>query len=193
MKKLALTTLACVTAVCVLAQGTVNFANLGVGLNAPLYLDGVAKATGPAWEALLMGGPSAGSLAQYGSIAVFLTGGGAGYFTGGAATITTVAPGATGFFQVIAWDSTLGGTTTGATEPEAFAYWQAGHGGVWRPSYVFNVVTGGYGIPPSPPATLIGLSWVVIPEPSALTLATLGGACLLTRHRRPPISLDKAS
>lgn len=168
---------ACLPASSVLAQGTVNFANAGVGLNAPVILsDGVTKATGPAWRALLAAGPSANNLAFVSLPATLLTGVAAGYFNGGVVTIPTVLPGGTAYCQAFAWDSTLGGTTTDASELAAFYYCLVTGADVWRGSLPFTVATGGYGIPPFPPSTLVGLAWTVpLPEPSLGALTGVAG------------------
>ena len=72
------------------AQGTINFANAGAGLNAPVFqLDGVTKLSGATYQAQLLAGPNAGALAVVGSATPFLTGGGAGYFNGGAITVNS--------------------------------------------------------------------------------------------------------
>src|SRR6266478_5147988 len=67
MKKLIATTLAStLVGLAAYAQGTVNFANLGVGLNAPVTLaDGTTKA-GSAYMAQLVAGNSASTLAPVG-------------------------------------------------------------------------------------------------------------------------------
>lgn len=189
MKKLIATTLlAVVPGLMAFAQGTVTFANAGVGLNAPVFhSDGTTKLAATTYEAILMGGATAGALAQYGSTASFIGAGAPGYFNGGAATISTVAPGSTGFFQVIVWDSTLGNTTTGATEAEAVAYAAAGHGDVIGFSTIFQNTTGGVGSPATPPATLTGLtsfSLNPVPEPATFALAGLGAAAALIFRRR---------
>lgn len=143
-----------------LAQGTVNFANFGVGINAPVFLcDGTTKATWP-YMAQLYAGPSPAELEAVGSPATFLTGGGAGYFSGGYVSIPTVPPGGTAWVRVVVWDSTAGGTITNATPQQAFEHMAAtGGSDGWRQSGCFSVVTGGYGYPPTPPASLVGLSF----------------------------------
>ena len=194
MKRLILITVACLAPSSVLPQGTVDFRNLnpGAGLNAPVYMwDMATKPAGANYHAVLMAGPTSSTLSIVGSPTSLLTGAGAGYFLGGTVAISGVAPGGVAFCEVIAWDTTLGGTTTGATEAEAFAYWQAGHGNVWFPSnwdygymHPFQVVTGNpYTTPPGPPAPLVGLQWVYTPEPSSLGLAGLAAAVVLIFRR----------
>jgi len=168
------------------AQGTVQFANLNVaaGVNAPVYhADGIRRVSGPAWLTELMAGPNSTSLAQIANT-TFLTGGGAGYFDGGSQAIATVPGGGTAWIQLDIWDSTLGGTTTGATLAQAQA---SGLYDVWVQTGVFSEITGDpNAIPATPPAPLTGLgtSSIFVPEPSALSLAGLGLAGLLLFRRR---------
>ena len=200
MKKLITTTLACtVIGLGAYAQGTLNFANInGTAVNAPIHLmDGTTKVTGSQYIAALLAGPSAGALAQI-ATSPFLTGGGAGYFTGGSAAVPTVAGGGTAFIQVDVWDTTLGGTTTGATDAQAKAYWLAGHGNVWGASSFnyatdsgtpFSVVTANPSSnPPGTPSPLVGLTSFSlappVPEPSTFALAGLGAAALMIFRRR---------
>ena len=72
------------------AQGTVNFANFGVGLNAPVYYrDGTTKVAGNAITAELLAG-SSHSLLQTVATTGFLTGAAAGYFQGGVVTLNFI-------------------------------------------------------------------------------------------------------
>src|SRR5579859_7229921 len=172
MKKLIATAVVSgLASLAVLAQGTVNFVNLNTasGVNAPVFQsDGATKLSGSPWVAQLLYSASAGgTYTAVGSPATFLSGGGAGYFSGGTLTLTGIAGGATAWLEVVAWDSTLGGTTTGASEAQAFSYWQAGHGNVFGESGMnyntmvetpFSVTTGNpAGSPPTTPANLVGL------------------------------------
>lgn len=166
------------------AQGTVGFLNINAaaGVNAPVYLsDQTTKLTGPAWMAGLWAGPTSTTLAQI-ATTTFLTGSGAGYFQGGVQSIPTVPGGGTAWIRVTAWDSTLNGTTTGATWPQALAspFNCCGESGL------FTVVTGDpTASPPGLPAPLVGLhSFAIFPEPSALSLSGLGLAALLLFRRR---------
>ncbi|HWV98112.1 MAG TPA: PEP-CTERM sorting domain-containing protein [Candidatus Acidoferrum sp.] len=181
------------------AQGTVNFVNLSGApqLNVPVFwIDGVTKLSGAVWQAGLVAGPSSTSLAQVAS-APFFTGGGAGYFSGGVVAIPTVAGGATAFIDLTVWDTTLGGTTTGASASQALAYALADHAGVFAVtgydyatgSFIpFSLTTGDpNGSPPTSAASLpqqsFNLVWIV-PEPSTLSLTGLGLAALMLRRRR---------
>lgn len=178
--------LACLGAGSALGQGYVNFSNIhGTDLNVPLYLwDGITKASGPAYMAALYAGPTRTSLACWAST-TFRSGGGAGYFLGGTVSISTVPGGGVAYCLVDWWDSTLGGTTTGATEAQAYHYFQAtGAGCVWGESncgHPFAVVTGNpNAAPPTVPGALVGLVW--IPEPTPLALVTLGVLVLVRRR-----------
>lgn len=181
------------------AQGTINFINFnaGAGLNAPVYLsDGATRVSGPNYAAQLMAGPSPGSMMLVGSPTPFLTGGGAGYFSGGIVSVPTVPGGGTAYVTVVAWDTTLGGTTTGATPDEAFAYKQSGHGNIWAESGVdrygvvhpFTAITGDpLGNPPTAPGLLVGLQsfcFDPIPEPTVTALVLLGGCMLMLFRNR---------
>ena len=174
-----------------LAQGTINFSNYnpGAGIDAPVFhADGTTKVSGPNYMAGLYAGPTPQSLSLWATTA-FLSGGAAGYFNGGGVSIPTVAGGAVAYCELVYWDSTLGGTTTGATDVQAFAYMQSGlgHADIWGATpydYVrgiempFGVVTGDPSVtPPGTPAPLVGLQpftfdW--IPEPTPLALLALG-------------------
>lgn len=186
----------------VLAQGTISFVNLnaGSGVNAPVFqMDGATKLVGPNYVAQLFYSATAGgTMTAVGSPVAFLTGGGAGYFNGGTITLPGIAGGATAYLMVAAWDSTLAGTTTGATEAAAFAYWQGNHGNVWGASgYNYNtltetpfaVVTGNpTATPPGTPANLVGLTSFSlagpVPEPTTMALLGLGAAGVLMFRRR---------
>ena len=198
MKKLITTTLACtVVGLGAFAQGTLNFANInGTAVNAPVTLmDGTTKVTGSQYTVALLAGPSAGSLAQVATTSFISSG---GYFLGGTVTVPTVAGGSAAWIQIDVWDSTLGGTTTGATDAQAKAYWLAGHGNVWGASAFnyandsgtpFSVTTANPNSnPPGTPSPLVGLTAfslaAPVPEPSTFALAGLGAAALMIFRRR---------
>ena len=179
MRKFILTATTALLSLNVYSQGTVLFANFASGgLNAPVFLsDNVTKASGPAWMAILLAGPTPSNLAQI-ATTPFLSGSGAGYFFGGAQTLTTVMPGATAYCQVGFWDSTLNGTTSGATFQQAMT---SGVPNVWGQSIAFPVQTGGVGTPASSPGLLLGL---MVPEPSLSTLLGLGATMMIISRRR---------
>jgi len=178
MKKLTATLLATtLVGLAAFAQGTVNFVNLGAGLNAPVFLsDGTTKVGTTGFTAELMAGTSAANLASV-ATANFVA---AGYFQGSPATvaIATVTPGTAAFLQVRVFSTASGSFAAAQT---------ANLANTWGQSGVFSVVTGGAGSPPTTPAPLTGLtsfSLNVIPEPSSLALAGLGAAALLVFRRR---------
>jgi len=159
------------------AQGTVNFFNVGAGVNAPIFnSDGVTKLAGAQFMAELLAGPIGGSLAPVGAATTFLTGANAGYFAGGVVSVPGVAGGSPAQFQVRAWD-----TTVGATYAAVLA---AGRG--YGSSTIFQTATGGAGSPPSSPTALVGLTSfsLVVPEPSTIALGIIGGLALLLRRRK---------
>jgi len=166
------------------AQGTVNFANAGAGLNAPVYIDTISGAlAGTGYMAQLLLDQS-GSLVAVGNPANFIGSAAPGYFNGGVITVNLVAPGAIGTFQVLAWDSSTGIATYAA----AVTAVNSGliHGGYSNP---VTIATGGVGIPPSAPAALVGLqpwSMYTIPEPPTALLGLLGAGALMLRHTLAP-------
>ena len=132
--------------------GVVNFRNkfLLKQIDAPVFdVDGVTGLAGDAYLAQLFSGPSASELIPVGSPVPFYTGTGAGYWnpgTNSARTLPNVAPGATAFIQVRAWEAAAGLT-----------YEKAVESGNYGSSRIITVVTGGGGVPPSLPADLVGL------------------------------------
>ena len=191
MKKLIATTLAStLVGIVAYAQGTVNFANLGVGLNAPVTLTDGTKAGG-SYMAQLLAGATATSLAPVGSPTAFLAAA-PGYFNGGVQTIPGVAGGANGFFAIQVWNSTsFSSFATAKAANTANSWGESGYNyttGILTP---FQNVTGGVGSPATPPATLTGLTPFalspgggVVPEPSTFALAGLGAAALMFFRRR---------
>jgi len=180
MKKLTATLLATtLVSLAAFAQGTVNFVNLGAGLNAPVFMsDGTTKVGTTGFTAELLAGTSAGTLASV-ATANFVAG---GYFQGSPATVAigSVAPGATAFLQVRVFSASSGSFAAAQT---------ANLANTWGQSGVFSVVTGGAGSPPTTPSPLAGLTSFnlnsgVVPEPSSLALAGLGAAALLVFRRR---------
>ncbi|MBI5384903.1 MAG: immunoglobulin domain-containing protein [Verrucomicrobia bacterium] len=128
--------------------GAVNFANIFGPVRAPVYdVDGTTKLEGAAYLAQLYAGTNAETLAPVGAAVPFRTGSGAGLFTGGIRFIAAVPPGGMATVQVRAWESVAGPTFEQARAAN-------GKAGV---SDTFTVRTGG-GIPPVPPAWLLGLS-----------------------------------
>lgn len=175
-------------AAAVLGQGTVWFSNYAGDVDAPvLFLASTNRVGGSNYVAQLYAGLTPTTLVPVGSPARFWSGIAAGYFDGGVITIPFVAHGGTVYCEVHAWDTTLGGTTTGATEAQAFDYSVLGHNYIWGSSAYgltsydpvrppFPVVTGDpLATPPSLPGVLSGLQsftlGVPVPEPSVWGLA----------------------
>lgn len=165
MKKVLLAALCVAATLSASAQGTVSFANVGGGVNAPVTGPDGLLGAGFTAQLQLADGTNVGDPAN------FLAN---GLFSGGARTIDGVAGGSTADLQVAV--SNADGSITGT-------------------SGVFTVTLGGGGTPPAPPAALSGLTAFTvaggggggvdpIPEPSTIVLALLGGAALLLRRRK---------
>ena len=142
-------------------QGTVNFANIGGGVNAPV--------TGPDGSLLGAGFTAQLQLADgtnIGDPAPFLAN---GLFSGGSRTVPGVAGGSQATLQVFI--SNADGSISGTSEQVAVT--------LANPNAVPV---------PETPALLTGLMAfgpsVTIPEPSSLALVILGGAVLFFRRRK---------
>jgi hypothetical protein len=197
MKKIIATTLTtALLGLAAHAQGTVNFANVGsaggASLNAPDFLnDGVTK-LGANFSASLLVGTSANSLTAVATHAYSN-----GYVVGGTTVLAGMPAGTPVWVAIEAWDTTLGGTTTGASFAAAVAYGAAGHGNVWGYSGAvgFNASATPFQVtpadpsasPPGTPSLLVGLnsfSLNPVPEPTTFALAGLGAAAALIFRRR---------
>jgi len=160
MKKLLLAALCVAATLSASAQGTVSFANVGGGVNAPVSGPDGLLGAGFSAQLQLADGTNVGAPAP------FLAN---GLFSGGSRTIDGVASGASADLQVAVLD---------------------GSGAVVGTSNSFAVTLGGGGVPPAPPSSLGGLTAFTvggapaIPEPSTIVLAILGGAALLLRRRK---------
>jgi len=190
MKKAIVLVLSLFAALGAYAQGTVIFQNsaaklitnavtslpalAGAGFNAQLYL-ATSFTTQPGredWAAYTAGstvvnlGPAAGRVS--------------------AGTITVPAAGGVpGWFQIRAWEASLG-----ATWDTAYNTWSTGAGGagVLGYSVPFLHTTGNpTGIPPVAASALTempGFTMVPVPEPSVIALGALGLAAVLWRRRK---------
>jgi hypothetical protein len=165
-------------------QGTILFANVGTGLNAPIFDEnGTTRLAGTGFSVELLAGATAGSLQPIsGAITSFLTGGSAGYFNNGgvAVALPGLAPGSQPFFQIRAWNN-AGGTITSyaaATSSGQSAIFQ-----LQSPSVLGDPSAQ----PPIPAQSMRGLTsfnLVPVPEPSTLVLGALGVAALFLRRRK---------
>jgi hypothetical protein len=203
--------LVCFASAKVLAQGTLNFANVGGGVNAPvtnlpIYFPNPGS---PGWQVAGPFAPASGSafLAQLyvgpfgttdwsllttngvsGAPAPFLTGNAAGYFTGNTRTIS--------------------GYPGGSTITAQVRVWHAPGGASWEQAGVYNrgesvLIQVTLAAPPSVPSSLIGLqpvylyNVVSVPEPSAIMLLGLALSSLFfwpklrrrnDRSKKDPVS-----
>ena len=179
---------------CAYGQGTVSFKNyFGNASTDPAvwYANFTGKVQGSQYVVALLAGPSSGSEAQIATTTFLTQAGAAGFFQAGTVTIPTGAGGSTAFITIAAWDTTLNGTTTGATYAQAQAYAAANPAvqNILGLSTEFSVVTGNpNGNPPTTPAFLVpGLTSfslsTPVPEPSLVALAGLGLTTLLLCRR----------
>ena len=161
------------------AQGVINFANIGAGLNAPVFdVDGATKLAGPAFQAQVYVGSSTdeSSLTAVSPKEPFLSNG--GYFNAGTRAVPGFPPGSRPFFQVRVWEAAGGASydaamTAGAKYGKSTVFQFADTGGLAGP-----------GPPGGPPPVLLGLtSFSLVPEPSAVALGAVGGAILLLLRR----------
>lgn len=175
MKKLVIILGVALVSVATYAQGTVTFANAGAGFTRPVVDVNGTPLAGSTFVAQLYAGATSGSLVPVGATTPFLVN---GFFNGGVRTVTDVAPGASAFFQVAAWEAAAGSD------------WQEAYnsGGQATISAEFSNLTGGVGTPPTPPGALsnmpAGMQLEVIPEPSTFALLALGAAAMLLRRRK---------
>jgi len=176
MKKTILTALCATAALGAFAQGTVTFSNLsGLSPAQPIFnVDGVTKLDSTFEAQLYVSSTLGGTYTAVGTPKAFT--GSSGYVIGGTVTIASIAPGATAFLEIAAWQ-TAGGSTyetaKGAGVPAGI-------------SLPFSVGTGGAGSPASPPASLNGFKSfaVTVPEPTTMALGAMGLGALLLRRRK---------
>lgn len=174
------------------AQGLINFATIGVGVNAPLtnVITGQRVPAGNTFLAQLYYGP-AGVTEPWSLISV--TNPAVGFAVDGfilAGTRLTdpavVAGGQVGTFQVRVWEATLG-----ADWEQAYVNWISSPApGLMGWSSLIQVKTGARdSVPPDSPALLVGLQPFYlgpVPEPGTALLGLLGAGGLLwwrKRHR----------
>jgi hypothetical protein len=171
---------AALLAVSALAQGTVNFANLGANLDAPFYLSyptPLSTANGPWWamlyagagdvpEELLSSAIVSGSPAEVGSPFP-------GYVLGGTRTIAGIPAGSPATLQVRVWRSDLGATWEEALTTSS-PY-------IGR-SIPITVDLGGGSV--ATPNMLNLVSFQIVPEPSVIALGALGIVSIFLCRRR---------
>jgi hypothetical protein len=185
MKKLLFLAALLVASASAFAQGTVNIANrvTAAGIDAPIFdVDNSTRLAGTGFFVQLyagVAGTSAEGLSAVGAAVNFRAAGAqAGYMLGGDTirTINGIPAGGAAAVQLRAWDS-------------AFATYEAAvaAGGKYGSSSVLNLASTGNptSAPPGTPADLTGLqSFALVPEPSTIALAMLGGAALFLRRRK---------
>src|SRR5258708_7632675 len=206
MKKLAITIAAVFATLNIFAQGTVNFANLGlttptstdafVRLGVPITVGSTTYAVGakaPAgatftvqlfWSPFDAANPSAPTApfqaqTPSGHLAI------AGVYNLGTVTIAGITPpGGMGWFEVKGWQSALAGTAFNGYDDAAAAGVPVGV------SAMFLLGGTGNPLPPNPTVPVSmgtghgGLTLIPVPEPAMLGLGLLGGAALLLLRRR---------
>jgi len=189
MKKSLLTAAIAFAALGSFAQGYVNFANTTTSYISNI-LTGARVPTGPGFLAQLYYGPAGAAESALVSVSTAPVNFGlAGRITAGGRFLDNaiVTGGATGTFQIRAWETALG-----ADYPTAFANWSSGTaayaGLVLGSGNLVQVATANGGVTPLPtPAPLAGLQsfyLVPVPEPSVIALGALGLAAVLWRRRK---------
>lgn len=175
MKKILIVVASVMISMGAYGQGTVAFQNIGATLDAPIKNIAGQNASGAKYKVELLAGTTASSLSVVATTQLSDNASQAGYFLGGVATLANFAPGTKPFFQVRAFDSTGGATFANSTVSGASTVFALGSANG----------LGGVGSPPSLPSDLIGLtSFRLVPEPSTIALALVGGAAFLLRRRK---------
>jgi MYXO-CTERM domain-containing protein len=184
MKKLLLLAVFAVASSVAFGQGTLNFANAGAGVNAPVHdisggTPGILTA-GSAYSAQLYIGPAGTASASglstngvSGAPTPFLSGGQAGYFTGGSRVVS----------------GTPFGSAAGSIITVQVRAWATASGNSWETATLrgeSNLIQVTLTEPPTAAPNLVGLTaFNVVPEPSSIALGLLGlGAVALIRRRK---------
>ena len=160
MKKLLFATFCVVVALSASAQGVLTFSTTrsGAQVNGP---DGPVGEGFTAQLQLAEDGTNVGDPTTF--IIHPTTGAATGLFNGGNRTIDGVAGGNSVNLQV---------------------YVTNADGSLFGTSEIFSQPLGGHGDPPATPGALAMQSFTVVPEPSTILLAILGGGALLMLRRR---------
>lgn len=132
--------------------GTVNFGNLATSngvriVDVPVYdgPGGTTRLSGPHFQAQLYAGPALDHLQPVGSPVTFRSGTAAGYFSGGARVVPTVAPGDRAYVKIGVWERAFGPDFESAVAM----------GARWTVSNTFVVTTSD----PDSEAPLVGLQF----------------------------------
>jgi len=205
MKKLILTLVAVAgLSVSVFGQAAVNGTitidnvNGGGGVNATnlgLFFSSTAPNAAPYngdLNLIVRGGADPGSLSPVGPSftgANKMVGFGGGIYVeplGGIYQVPNVALGGNASLQVLAWRGNAASYAAAGVADKFFAY--NGQTGTFVDASTFTFInrTGGDGVPPAVPKSLDGMPAMalVVPEPSMIALAGLGGVALLMYRRR---------
>lgn len=166
-----------VASVSLMAQGTLQLANLGGGANAPVFdTDGTTKVAKNAYKALVyVAADEAGAISSTTPVAAAVTFNAAGYFVGPTVTLTGFAAGAKPWIKVEVFEAAYNDYNAAAN---ALAK-------VGKATFQLGAGLGG-GEPPLPAPGLVGMPKIdvaPIPEPSVLALVGLGVAAFLLRRR----------
>ena len=165
------------------SQGVVAFANVGGGLNAPIFLNTTGNNLPTTYSVDLLVGTSAGSVSTLVGSKTLAS---AGYFT---ATSGTTLPsgfnaGTTYFFQARAYETAAGSFAASATKGSSSVFSFTAASGTGNPPPLPGFFTAG-----NDPNSLGGLqsfivTAAVIPEPTTVVLGVMGGLALLLRRRK---------
>jgi len=167
MKKLILAVAAVLVSVAAYAQGTVNFNNRISGVvDARVTMPDGVTGVGAGFTAQLYGGPEGGALAALTPTTTFRTSTAAaqGYVNAQVVAVPTVAGGKNATLVMKVFND-VGGAEVGASKP-------------------ITLTLGGGTVVPANMVGLQAFSITLVPEPSTIALAAIGGAALLFLRRR---------